>query len=133
VSQAKFAAARELIQEKNYEVARAVLKTINDPSAVQWLQKLEQLAPEMPVIPVVLTRSPQEEKFYRTQNRDRRRRRLAKGIRSLLVGSFVLLLYLGFASSAVQNGGLRTLGLWNCLLPLGILGVIGGLIFLFGE
>lgn len=45
MSKAKFDAARELIQEKNYPAARAVLQTINHPQAQQWLAKLDDIAP----------------------------------------------------------------------------------------
>lgn len=46
MSDAKLQAARELIQAKNYEAARAVLVTMpNDPTAVKWLAKLDRIAP----------------------------------------------------------------------------------------
>ncbi len=44
---AKLLAARELIKEKEYSAARAVLKTIpGNSTAIQWLAKLDQIAPE---------------------------------------------------------------------------------------
>lgn len=46
MSKAKFDAARELIQEKHYDAARAVLRTIDHPQATSWLAKLQQIAPE---------------------------------------------------------------------------------------
>lgn len=47
MSKAKLMAAKELIQERNYSLARAVLKTIgNHPKALEWLAKLDQVAPE---------------------------------------------------------------------------------------
>lgn len=46
MSRAKLAAARELIQEKQYEAARAVLETVEgDPVAADWLAKLDRIAP----------------------------------------------------------------------------------------
>lgn len=45
MSKAKFEAARELIQSKQYDAARAVLKTIDDPHAIDWLAKLDKLDP----------------------------------------------------------------------------------------
>jgi hypothetical protein len=48
MSKAKFAAARELIKEKNYAAARAVLVSIDDPQALEWLAKLDKIAPEVP-------------------------------------------------------------------------------------
>lgn len=44
MSQAKYAAVKELIQEKKYSAARAVLETIDDPQASQWLAKLDRIA-----------------------------------------------------------------------------------------
>lgn len=46
MSKQKMLAARELINEKRYAEARALLKTINDPKAQEWLKKLDQIAPE---------------------------------------------------------------------------------------
>jgi hypothetical protein len=43
MSQAKFAAARELIEERHYTAARAVLETIDDPKAHIWLNKLSEI------------------------------------------------------------------------------------------
>lgn len=51
MSQNKLAAAREFIQERNYEVARAILETmIYDETAMQWLARLNQISPKQ-VIP----------------------------------------------------------------------------------
>ncbi len=47
MSKAKFEAARELIQEKRYDEARAILKTLDHPLAKEWLVKLEKTAPEV--------------------------------------------------------------------------------------
>jgi Tfp pilus assembly protein PilN len=42
----KLQAARELIREKRYSEARAILKTMeNDPTAIKWLAQLDKLAP----------------------------------------------------------------------------------------
>ena len=45
MSKAKFEAAKELIQEKKYDEARALLKTINHPTAREWEAKLDKIAP----------------------------------------------------------------------------------------
>jgi hypothetical protein len=46
MSDIKLAAARELIREKQYAAARAVLQTIPDDfTAMEWLQKLDEIAP----------------------------------------------------------------------------------------
>ncbi len=46
MSKAKFVAAKELIDEKHYDVARSVLNTIDDPQATKWLAKLDSIAPD---------------------------------------------------------------------------------------
>jgi hypothetical protein len=47
MSKAKLAAARELIQEKDFSLARSLLRTVKgDPTAAQWLAKLDEIAPE---------------------------------------------------------------------------------------
>ncbi len=43
MSKAKMEAARELIKEKRYNEARAILKTVDHPTATRWLQKLERM------------------------------------------------------------------------------------------
>jgi hypothetical protein len=45
VSQAQFIQARELIKEKRYDEARAILRGIDHPRAREWLAKLDQLTP----------------------------------------------------------------------------------------
>jgi thioredoxin-like negative regulator of GroEL len=59
MSQTKLACARELITEKQYAAARAVLETIpGDEKAGRWLAKLDQIAPVRVVHPVAVeTRS----------------------------------------------------------------------------
>lgn len=46
MSKQKMLAARELIKEKRYPEARAILKTIDHPTAREWLAKLDEVAPE---------------------------------------------------------------------------------------
>lgn len=49
MSDAKLQAAKELIQEKAYEAARAILKTLpDDPTAIKWLAQLDQFVPPTP-------------------------------------------------------------------------------------
>ncbi len=48
MSKAKFIAARELINEKQYDEARSILKTIDHPTATEWLRKLDEIAPHKP-------------------------------------------------------------------------------------
>src|SRR5579859_3256559 len=42
---AKFEAAKQLITEKHYNEARALLRTIDHPTALQWLEKLDTIDP----------------------------------------------------------------------------------------
>ncbi|MEO8613162.1 MAG: hypothetical protein ABI690_35045 [Chloroflexota bacterium] len=46
MSQQKMLAAKKLLQEKRYDEARKILKTINHPTAKEWLAKLDKIAPE---------------------------------------------------------------------------------------
>ena len=82
MSEAKFAAAKELIQEKNYDAARGILKTINDPKATRWLAKLDQISPEVDDFPRISSQprknpSGEAERFYKAQNKKRHRNKLA--------------------------------------------------------
>jgi hypothetical protein len=45
MSKAKFAAAKELIDEKKYDEARSILNTIDHPTAREWEAKLDKLDP----------------------------------------------------------------------------------------
>jgi hypothetical protein len=45
MAKAKMAAAQAYIDAKEYDRAREILYTVNDPSADQWLDQLEQIAP----------------------------------------------------------------------------------------
>ena len=58
MSQAKLQAAHELIRERNFSAARAVLLTIpNDPTAKKWLTKLDEIDPlPLPSLEAVLSR-----------------------------------------------------------------------------
>jgi len=132
MSKAKFAAAKELIQEKHYDAARAVLQTMNDPNARQWLQKLDQIAPPFPN--QIALSSKEQERFYRSQNRDRRRRRIGNGINliGLAIGSFFL--FAIFVSPEfADNDETVHLGLECFLLPLGMVALLAGLRFMFTD
>lgn len=48
MSKAKFEAARELISEKQYDQARAILKTIDHPTAREWEAKLNNISEPLP-------------------------------------------------------------------------------------
>jgi hypothetical protein len=53
----KMLEARRLIQEKQYDQARAILRTVQHPTAEQWLAKLDAIAPEEPEIEIAPTRA----------------------------------------------------------------------------
>jgi hypothetical protein len=48
----KMLEARRLIQEKQYDEARSILRNVQHPTAEQWLAKLDAIAPEEPEIDV---------------------------------------------------------------------------------
>lgn len=88
MSQAKLAAAKELIQEKRYAEARVLLNTMNNPTATRWLEQLDNLDPpptaqyNAPMPPVTA----EAERYYRAENRKRKRRRLGGGIEMIVMG-----------------------------------------------
>lgn len=63
MSKAKFAAAKELIDEKQYDSARAILKTIDHPVAREWETKLDALSP------AVEAASSKDTKFFTNSTR----------------------------------------------------------------
>lgn len=58
MSKAKFVAAKELIDEKKYDEARAILKTIDHPTAREWEIKLDKIAPSFKPIEPAWSESP---------------------------------------------------------------------------
>lgn len=58
MSKAKFDAAKELIDEKRYDEARALLKTIDHPTAAKWLDRLDVIAPATQAIAIKARKKP---------------------------------------------------------------------------
>jgi hypothetical protein len=56
-TKAKMLEARRLIEAKQYDEARAILRTIQHPTAEQWLAKLDAIAPEEPEIDIAPARA----------------------------------------------------------------------------
>lgn len=105
MSEAKYTAAKELIQEKHYDAARAILKTMNEPKAQNWLTRLDQIAPEVDDFPQIRVQSrptinKEAEEYYRESNKSRKSRKRNKIIDREARG-FQLAL-----------GGIALLGLW---------------------
>lgn len=94
MSKAKFAAAKEMIDEKDYVGARAVLRTIDHPTARTWEEKLDRIAPSYnypnPMSQPAPISRPDDEatQYFRAQNRKRTRRRLGAGIELIMGGIF---------------------------------------------
>ncbi len=118
MSQSKFDAAKELIQEKHYDEARAILRTINDEKAKKWLTRLDEIDPpkqlthrvKRPATPA----SNEAEKFYREENKarkERKRQRKLKGADKgieLFCGSIGLLamwVYFNYIGAAQYHNG----------------------------
>lgn len=92
MSDIKFLAAKELIQEHKYDEARGILKTINHPTAKKWLRRIDELDPRFPE-PIVRRKSEQnteQEKYYKRENRRARRRAKAFGLDFIFRGVGVL-------------------------------------------
>jgi hypothetical protein len=55
MAQEQLETARDLIRQRQYEQARALLKTVDHPTAAKWLAKLDEIAPESPLPPAPKT------------------------------------------------------------------------------
>ena len=121
MSNAKLTAARELIQEKNYDAARKILETMDDPTARRWLAQLDSIAPKviLPPPPALANYYPspasvqsypistEQERFYRAENRSRRRRRIGNGINLIFLGivCFIAFAYFAMPYPSIKEGG----------------------------
>jgi hypothetical protein len=107
MSKAKMEAARELIREKRYDEARAILRTIDHPTARQWLGKIEQIDPTsrtavappvvQPVVapvPVAMGAVQEQDQYFARQNRRARRSRIIRGLSMILLGVLVIAAFL---------------------------------------
>lgn len=152
MSQVKLAAAKELIQEKRYFEARAVLKTVNDPMATKWLQQLDRIAPEVgfasqvyPAPPVAAPPnypppsmmsspaiSPEADRYYKRENKRANRRRIGSGIEIVLIGLFCLAIFWFSAQPvpSIEQGGrmVVNIGMGWMFVPLGLFCIIAGLV-----
>ena len=62
MSQDKMLQARDLIKQKRYAEARAILKTVNHPKAQEWLAKLDEIDPEFPEVPQQRAKAPKKQR-----------------------------------------------------------------------
>lgn len=70
MSKAKFEAALELIQEKKFDEARAILRTIDQPKAIEWIGKIDQIdPPKTPPVTVNPAKAPQAQIVAETKAR----------------------------------------------------------------
>ena len=132
MSNTKFAAAKELVSEGQYDAARAVLKTINHPSATKWLARIDELDPPFPEANQTRRgRKSEQDKFYERENRKARRKALGlridlmlQGIGALLLWSFLTGILFG---QPVSNpfGGLNLIIflMGACLVLFGIISI----------
>jgi hypothetical protein len=158
---AKLVAARQLIQEKQYDAARAILQTMDNATARQWLIKLDKIAPVMPRTPQYPVQMPpvaippppplpqqyvhlpqpapvpyvnaEQERFYRAENRRRRRRQIGNGIELILFGGALLVGYSYYQSlphPTIPGSAPTTVGLEVLLVPLGLVAILGGIAML---
>lgn len=82
MSKTKMLAAREFIYDKNYDEARAILKTIDHPTARKWLVKLDKIDP--PLATPTIQESANEAKPARRRHNPRLRLFLITVIVSLV-------------------------------------------------
>lgn len=129
MSKAKFAAAKELIEEGSYDEARAILRKIDHPTASKWLKQIDQIDPPFPEHAPQPAMS-ETEKYYKRKNRSKRKSNFIYGL-SLIGGDIVLLLlaaYIYHQFSQLQTGILRLDVVWGFLFPivLGVLTILAG-------
>lgn len=140
MSKAKFAAAKELIQEHKYDEARAILRSIDHPTAHKWLAQLNRLNPPLPDAsnlpppPLWSARqtppiSIEQNQYYYRENRRAIRQAIGSGIKLIVIG---LLTFGAFAFFAIPYQNIETgvtksnPGLAWLLVPLGFLSIIVG-------
>lgn len=132
MSKAKFIATKELINEGQYDLARAILKTMPpDENVEQWLRKLDRISPQnIPASPPrTILNNAEQDKYYKRENKLYRRRRFGAGLQSCTMGIVVLAIFAFFIWADIQNNdGNVTLGFEVIFLPLGLIGIVGGLI-----
>lgn len=141
MSEAKLAAARELIQEKEYAAARAVLRTTHEPKAREWLTKLDKIAPEIPVrnpypippeTPIRSNYAPpvsqEAERYYSSENKKRRRKRLANGIELIVGGVIVTALAMGMSAPRIGGVAQQSNPLTGVLFLAGVITFILGIV-----
>lgn len=87
----KFLTAKQLIQEGNYDAARALLKTVTHPTATKWLRRIDELDPPFPEN--TPPRKSEREKYYKRENRRAKRRAKAFGLEFILRGAGVLVIW----------------------------------------
>lgn len=141
MSKARFAAAKELINEKRFAEARMLLNTIDHPLAKEWLTKLNRLEgrntssnnrvyspPPPPAPPIAYNVHGQynDEQFayYRRQNRHARGNAVWKGIQLIFVGLVCIAAFVFFAWPHVDLRTGQTIinpGISYLFVPLGIL------------
>jgi hypothetical protein len=148
MSKAKLAAAKELIQERRYEEAKAILRTVNHPTAYKWLSQLDarmppppppQLNAYMPPPPPIYSPyspslSAEQEKFYIRENRRARRKQIGRGFWLIGAGILCFVIYslLTRPVPTIPGSLPRTTSIEVVFIPMGILAIIAGL-YLFTK
>jgi len=107
MSKAKFEAARELIAEKQYNEARAILRTINHPLARAWEVKLNRIAPEY-------DRQSRLDDYQGFFDNSSKRKRGSFGIMNVVVGLILLVVGLFIMNGSVGSGTMQ------CITPLAL-------------
>ncbi|MDX2139220.1 MAG: hypothetical protein SF123_14120 [Chloroflexota bacterium] len=155
MSDAKFNAAREFINEKRYAEARMILKTMNHPTATRWLARLDEIDPSfptatppqashiyplppnylMPQVPPYPQPSEEQERFYRRENRNSRLRRVADGLHLFLFSGvcFLMSFFFGTPNIPVGNPGYSIFNTQPnvTFVVLGVVCIFGGLFLMF--
>ncbi len=151
MSKAKFLAAKELIEEGRYTEARQILVLINHPTAREWIDKIDHLAPPniswpqaqqntnrvhgrntSPLNPPTArhnNRGSEAERYFGAENRKRRNRLIDKGVNLVIAGIFLLgfAAYLMITAPSTGVGDQTFPSLQTILIVFGITGLVSGL------
>ena len=130
MSKAKFAAAKELIEEGSYDEARVILRKIDHPTAKKWLKQIDQIDPPFPKHAPQPAMS-ETEKYYKRKNRSKRINDFIDGLRLIAGGIFMLLIaaYSYHQSAQPQTGIVIFDSAWVGLFAsiVGILAIAAGI------
>jgi len=101
MSKAKFAVAKEFIQDEDYDSARIILQSLNHPTAKKWLARIDELDPPFPK--TTSKKKSEQEKYYTRQNRLAKRRAFGNAVELIFSGIGLLGIWALFSGILLGN------------------------------